>query len=479
MVELLTPEERVQATLDDPVRFATYALGQDLWPIQEEILYSVANNPRTAIKACHSSGKSFISACAVLWWLAAHGDGIVITTAPTWTQVKRILWGEIRKLARVCKLPFPEPNLTDLNFGPDRYAMGLSTNEGVNFQGFHGRILIVIDEAPGVSADIYDAIEGIRAGGRVSLLALGNPVIASGPFYEAFTTNRSTWATRTISAFDTPNLQDLDLESLLSLSEDELDDNPRPYLTTRRWVYEKYHEWGPGHPLWESRVMGRFPLQAEDALISLAWLEAAKNRRPISTGGRVTAGLDVAGPGEDETVLVIREGPNILEMKSWSRSDPRGAVLTALAPYNLEYICVDAVGIGYGMFLHLRDHGLPVRAVNVGEAPRDKEKYYNLKAEAYWGLRMRFAEGDVAGLTDETAIAQLVGIRYEHNARGQVVIESKEKARKRGVKSPDRAEAVMLAFHEPYAEFTSDDLAISAADYTPDFSDELSIAWKW
>ena len=64
--------------------------------------------------------------------------------------------------------------------------MGLSTSEGVRFQGWHGKILIVIDEAPGVKPEIYEAIEGIRAGGDVRLLAHGNPTISSGPFYDAY-----------------------------------------------------------------------------------------------------------------------------------------------------------------------------------------------------------------------------------------------------------------------------------------------------
>src|SRR5258708_4920258 len=87
-----------------------------------------------------------------------------------------------------------------------------------------------------------------------------------------------------------------------------------------------------------------------------------------------------------------------------------------------------------------------VQPIRVSERPRDKEKFSNLKAELYWGLRMRFQAGDVAGLVDERAISQLATIRYSYNARGQLVIESKEDARKRGVKSPDRAEAIMLAF---------------------------------
>src|SRR4029077_15615185 len=102
---------------------------------------------------------------------------------------------------------------------------------------------------------------------------------------------------------------------------------------------------------------------------------------------------------------------------------------------------------------HLKDHGYPVVDVNVGESARDSDRYANLKAEQYWGLRRRFETGDISGPMDERTIGQLAGIRYKHNSRGQVVIESKEDARKRGVKSPDRAEAVMLAFAEvQYAE---------------------------
>ena len=160
------------------------------------------------------------------------------------------------------------------------------------------------------------------------------------------------------------------------------------------------------------------------------------------------AGLDVAGPGEDETVLCLRQGPRIILLRSWAGQDPRGDVLAALAPYRskLKTINVDVVGIGYYMARHLRDHKLPVREINVGLAARNKEKFLNLKAEIYWGFRERALGGDLAGLTDDRTIAQLAGIRYLQNSRGQIVIESKEEARKRGVKSPDRAEAVILAF---------------------------------
>ena len=160
-----------------------------------------------------------------------------------------------------------------------------------------------------------------------------------------------------------------------------------------------------------------------------------------------SAGIDVAGPGEDETVLAIRHGDNIIEIRSFAEQDARGAVTAALLPYQgrLGTVNVDSAGIGWYMAQHLAER-FPVEAINVGSSPVNPEHFVNLKAELYWGLRMRFERGVLAGMTDEKTIAQLAAMRYHHNARGQVVIESKDEARKRGVRSPDRAEALMLAF---------------------------------
>src|ERR1035437_7572045 len=280
---MIKTKQKVHRSLQDPVLFAKEMLCHETWSQQEAILRSVATHRRTAVKACHASGKTFTAAEATLWWITHRKSGIVVTTAPTMTQVERLLWGEIRNAVRTAIIEYPEPSATSLNLGPKHYAVGISTNEGERFQGFHGDLLVILDKAPGVKPRIYDAIEGFRTGGDVRVLALGNPTIASGPFFDAFTKNREGWNLITISAFDTPNLKGLTLEALLKLSEEELDDNPVPYLTTRRWVTEKYHEWGPNHPLWESRVLGNFPAQAEDALLSLTWLELAKIRELRST----------------------------------------------------------------------------------------------------------------------------------------------------------------------------------------------------
>jgi phage terminase large subunit len=446
--------------LRDPTLFTRIVLGADLWKSQREILAAVGQHSRVAVKACHASGKSYAIAIAVLWWLTAHRDGIVVTTAPTWLQVEKVIWGEIKSAVRrsvLCgKLKFPVPTQTELRLGPQNYAIGLSTDDSSRFQGFHsGHVLIVLDEAPGVRAEVYEAVEGIRAGGQVHVLALGNPTVASGPFHEAFSARRATWKTFTINAFDTPNLEGLPLETLrllpkgLSKNDSTFAYRPRPYLVTRRWVYEKLWEWGEESPLWQSRVLGSFPEQSEDSLISLKWLEAARDPIEIPGSPRVIVGIDVAGSdGGDETVVVVQAAGNILGLGAWSLKDPLTKVNEFLLPYKprIEEVNVDVIGVGHNFVPRLEALGYPCNEVNVGAATQFPDQFANLKAQLYWKLRELFQDGAIHGLNDELAISQLASIKWKANLRGLTQIESKDNMAKRGIRSPDRAEAIMLAF---------------------------------
>ncbi len=108
-------EIRLRQKITDPAAFGKRVLGLDLWDRQKEILTALTRADRVAVKACHASGKTLVAAAAVLWWLVNHKDGVVITTAPTWVQVERVLWGEIRRLAVQSKLDFPQPSSSSLS----------------------------------------------------------------------------------------------------------------------------------------------------------------------------------------------------------------------------------------------------------------------------------------------------------------------------------------------------------------------------
>ena len=440
----------------DPVTFARVILGQNPWRVQCDILRSVATNPLTAVKSSHSSGKTFNAAAVALWALARWQESLVITTAPTFRQVK-VLWGEIAQARRRSRIAFPEPNATELKLGDKRYAVGLSTNDPNKFQSYHAaHVLILADEAQGILSAIWEAVEGIRASGDVRVLMQGNPTVTGGHYENAFGRNRAIWKTFTISAFDTPNLQGVTIEQLLTMSDDELAVAPAPYLVTRRWVKERYQRWGPDHPMYRARVLGEFPEQSEVSVYSLAWIEAAGQDPPAQPNDGavrvIQVGIDVAGPGEDETVLVARVGGAIIAHQAWSLPDPRGVLAAALGTlrqkrgFKVGPVVVDAVGIGYHVATHLADQGYDVYAFNAGASPLDAEHFVNAKAEAYWSLREWMERRAIAGLTDEETQAQLAGIRYRHTASGRVEIESKEDAKKRGQSSPDRAEALVLAF---------------------------------
>lgn len=433
----------------EPDLFCEHILGHDLWDTQREMLRAIATHPLVAVKACHSSSKTFTAAEAVIWWLCRYDDGIVVTSAPTWTQVNRLLWPEIHRAVHGRVLGIESLRTELRGKRSNNYAAGLSTNEGVRFQGFHGRVLIVLDEAPGIRADIWTAIDGIRAGGDVHVFAIGNPVVGSGPFYDAFTSPRTPYRTFTISAFDTPNLAGHTLDSLRALSPDELAHNVRHYLVHRQWVVDMANKYGPTHAEYQARVLGDFPDDSPNTLYPLSRLElAARDRDGWRDTDAWVAGVDVAGGGEDETVVVIRHGDHVAFIDSFTDADARGPVKRALLPFKerLRGVNVDSVGMGHYFAADLRDEGYNVRAVNVGESADDSERFANLKAELYWSFRDVLWDGNVTGLYDELTRRQLASVRYSTNPRGRVVIESKDDYRDRFGSSPDRAEALILAF---------------------------------
>ena len=95
----------------------------------------------------------------------------------------------------------------------------------------------------------------------------------------------------------------------------------------------------------------------------------------------------------------------------------------------------------------LAEFDLPVVPYNGGEAPIDKERFVNARAEDYWTLRERFEQGEIdIDPDDDKLAAQLGSIKWGIDSRGRVKIESKDDMRKRGLPSPDRADAMAIAF---------------------------------
>ena len=428
------------------MEFARDTLRVDLWAKQEEVLAALSEHRRVAVKSGNGLGKGFSAAVAVLWFLSSHDPAIVLSTAPTFRQVRHILWRQIHSLHRRAPDVLGGKLLdTRWELAEDRYAMGLSADTADQFQGFHSpNMLIVVDEAEGVSDEIYEAIEAVMTSAEPRLLLIGNPTTTSGVFRRAFYQERSIYHCITISALDSPNVQSGRVVI--------------PGLTTARWVEERRQIWGEANPLYRARVLGEFPDQAEDTLIRLSDVESAVRRyneepEPGSREeGPVALAVDVARFGSDHSVILRRKGQRVEEIRTFNGMDTMelaGWVAAAIREFQPTQTCIDEVGVGAGVVDRLREQGYGVRGVNVAHAARQKEIFANLRAEGYWRLRELFAAGEISIPPDQQLMGELAALRYSYDSQGRILMESKETMRQRGISSPDKADALMLSFLAP------------------------------
>ena len=461
---------------EKPVKFARHVLNVRPWQKQQDILNAVSNNQQVAVRSCNGAGKTFTAAIATLWWLMSYDNAIVITTAPSERQVKELLWREIRQLY----MPHRETiggklTRTRLDFAPNRYAYGFSTNTEDRFQGFHsGNILVIVDEASGVDEFIYYAITGILTTQNAKLLMIGNPHGLAGTFYDAFHKGRKEFHTVHISAFDTPaftdagitadNIADFEYpDPQIQDTDEETTDEQHPAppkipygLSTPNWALRTFNRYGPQSSVYQTRVLGEFPEEANDTLIPLRDVEAAVKRpHVVQPDDKPIMGVDIARFGDDKTVIIIRKGMLVLHIEELRKSDlvnTTGRVITAAKEFKVKDIIVDEVGIGAGVLDTLKvDNQFQTTGFNGGARANHVDKYLNLRAQIFDGLKQRFADGDISIPNDPELISQLASLTYRYNARGQLMLESKDVIKSHGMQSPDKADALAYAFAEHYA----------------------------
>lgn len=242
--DLLKIRRRMAA---DPIWKAEQIFGFAPWSKQREILHSVRQNPRTAVRSSHGTGKTATAARVVLDWMT-EGRGIVVTTAPTWHQVEGQLWKEIATASRKAVIPIGgKLTSTRLEIAKDWVAYGLSTDQPERFQGEHSeRLLLVVDEASGVDEAIFQAAQGYLTAAGASVLLLGNPTRMSGTFFNAFAAD-SRYHKIHISTFDTPAFTGEDVPADVLRA-----------LPTRAWADEMALLYGEDSPEYMVRVLGEF-----------------------------------------------------------------------------------------------------------------------------------------------------------------------------------------------------------------------------
>ena len=475
----------------DPIAWSVERARIKPWSKQRQILEAVRDNRKVAVASCHGPGKSFIAAHVVAWWLDVNtpGDAGAITTAPTDAQVKQVLWKEIRRTHSRVGLPGrtnqKEWHVTGITGEEVLVAFGKkpADKDPAGFQGTHfRRVLVVLDEACGIPGQTVDnpnslwvAADSLLSNDDCRMLAIGNPDDPTSEFARVCRPG-SGWLVIHISAFDTPNF-----------TGEPIPDWIGQRLVGRTYVEEKRREWVPGwswnqegtavvppagakledaHPLWRSKVLGQFPeSKTSMGLISPSWIEAAQ-ARTLTPSTPNELGVDV-GAGGDSSTTANRKGSVVRIMSEDHNPDTMqtsGKVLAERRETGATLVKVDSIGIGHGIVDRGKELKEPVVGINVGEEPTcncdfelkqhskvcNKTRFLNFRAQCWWELRERFETGNIdLDALDPATAAELVSIRYKRTSKGQIQIESKDEAKRRGIPSPNRAEAVMLVFATP------------------------------
>lgn len=458
--------------LDDPVAWTMEKRGAHVWSKQAEVMNSVVENRFTAVRSAHGTGKSWTAADLIAWWIDVHppGEAFVVSSAPTGAQVEAILWREITAAHARMDLPghiahggFPKwmigKEIVGYGRKPTDYA---DPNKAMQaFQGIHAKyVLVILDEACGIPKWLWDATDTLVTNDYSRVLAIGNPDDPASHF-ATVSQPGSGWNEIRISAFDLPWATGEEVPAYL-----------HDVLTGEMWVREREKRWGLGSPLYTSKVLGEFPEVEDDTLISPTLIRLAREREVagIELGA---FGGDVARQGPDETCVYRNRGGEFRLVYTASKQNTMrtaGAFAQIIRKHgNTVPFIMDLIGIGAGVYDRLKEQGLNVTGFDAGGAAYDSTRFINRRAEAYWGLREMFENGEAdLDPQDDDLASQLQSVKWFLDSRGRIGIESKKDMKKRGLPSPDRADACMMSAVSPI-EFP--DLAEIGAE--PGITDDL------
>lgn len=436
----------------NPSQFVTEALGVTPEKWQAEALQALADHDRVSIRSGHGVGKSAMDSWAILWFLMTRYPAKVACAAPTQHQIRDVLWAELATWHR--RMPEPLRGQFSINSSPqnmrfvltaapeESFAVGRSGDKGnpEALQGFHSpNMMFLLDEASGIDDIVFEVAGGALSTEGAKVLMTANPTRTTGYFYNSHHSMRDLWYTMGVSCFDSTQV-------------------------SQAYPKQVESEYGLDSNVYRVRVLGQFPTADDDVLIPLELVEAAKCRDVEKTARlRPVWGLDVARYGDCRTALYARQGNTCLWGKSWHKRDLMEVAGIVQAEYEdaasderPAEILVDAVGLGAGVLDRCREMGLPVRGVNVGETASGRDKYANLKAELWWRAREWFDAKDCRIPEDDTLIGQLCTVRYSFTSSGKIKVEGKEDMQKRGLKSPDEADAFILTFAGGTRRFEDD-----------------------
>lgn len=450
-----------------PVEFVkrciTWADGKGLAPYQTEILNALIRERRVAIRSPHGAGKTTAVAWAVLWFSLTRDedtDWKVVCTASAWRQLAHYLMPEIHLWAKklrwdvIGRTPFTSDELMTLRLklGTGE-AFAVASDDPAYIEGAHASsLLYAFDEAKAIPDKTFDAAEGAFSGagedtgGEAYALAISTPGPAAGRFFDIHTRKPGyeEWWVRHVT----------------------IDEAIAAGRISREWADARKKQWGETNPVYINRVLGEFA-EGEDALIPLYLVEAANERwqewadegKPLAVDQDTkqvipmdVVGVDVARFGDDLTVLALRYGDMITEIRHYAKEDTMkttGRVRFALRKGGKAV--VDVIGVGAGVVDRLREQKQKVQPFNAGAKAKWKDRsgeleFLNLRAAAWWNLREMLEDGDIALPPDDMLTGDLTAPMWEPTSGGKIKVEAKEKIKGRLGRSTNYGDAVVMAF---------------------------------
>jgi phage terminase large subunit len=447
MVALTSDQQTVaREIIRKPMYFLRDVLGATPYRKQREISEAVATSRRISVVGCNGSGKDWAAARMALWWMASRYPAKVIITGPTGRQVNDIVWNELRSAYNNSLSPLGGTlyDSSRLRLDEEHFAVGFSTDDPYGLQGYHSPDLMVIVTEAHAMRQVD--IEALRRLNPNCFLITGNPFVQAGELYNSHHTSRHLYSTIQISAFDTPNLTSGKVVV--------------PGLVTRQDVEDRREEWGEDDPLYIGGVLGQFPENLDDNIVTLAAAMAAAKRETIGEGPVILA-CDVARFGRDKTVIVKRQGARaeiIWRVRGRDTQQVAGWIGAYLDPsddtvgptgsdIDVEAVVIDDTGVGGGVTDRLRENGTgSARLVAFigGAGAKRSERYANAISEAWWKMRKWLVEeGSDACIPDDPAlVGQLTSRGFDFVGDKTIRIHSKKDM----AKSPDEADALAMTF---------------------------------
>ncbi len=445
-------QKRIPVYRTDPVLYHREVLQFEPDPWQCDTLMDLANHPKVSVRSGQGVGKTGIEAGSLLWFLTCFPFPRVVATAPTRQQLNDVLWSEVAKWQNKSPLlqeilKWTKTYIYMRGYEKRWFAVARTATKAENMQGFHeDNMLFIVDEASGVADPIMEAILGTLSGANNKLLMCGNPTKSSGTFYDSHTRDRTMYCCHKVSSLDSPRTNKDNIQALIN-------------------------KYGVESNVVRVRILGEFPLQEDDVFIPISIVEAAmmKEFETDKELAFIRLGVDVARFGDDETIIaenlsntvslpIIRRGQDLMRTVGDIVRHYRLLIEKYPDYTGAIEINIDDTGLGGGVTDRLREvkqlewlERMIINPVNFSSAVPDKKaakEYEDITTYAWGALRELLRDSELVLANDNDLVGQLSSRKYTVTSKGKLMVEPKKEMKKRGLKSPDRADAVALSCYK-------------------------------